>query len=135
MRHSGWIPWVRGAVLGTLLGLIFLGIGGRVAMRAIATTQGAATGFSLGGTFTVIMLGAASGLAAGVIYAASRTLLRRHPMWARVVFSAILLGVTLRGLNPLDTTRLVLFLPLFVVFGITLDRLWERQNNRAAAIH
>ncbi|HJU72739.1 MAG TPA: hypothetical protein VJ717_03265 [Gemmatimonadaceae bacterium] len=133
-RRPGWAPWVRGALLGALLGLTFLGIGGRIAMRAIATTQGAPTGFSVGGTFTVIMLGAVSGLVAGLLYTASRVMLRRHPPLARIVFGGVLLAITLRGLNPVDTTRLLLFLPLFVVFGVALDRLWEPRSDRTAAI-
>ena len=104
-------------------------------MRAIAMRQGAATGFSLGGSLTVIFLGAASGLAGGVMYAASRIVLRRHPGWARVAFGVVLMAITLRGLNPVDVPRLILFLPLFVAFGIVLDRLWERQTNRGEAIH
>lgn len=123
-------PWVRGAALGALLGTLCFGIGGRAAMRGIAAAQGAAAGFSFGGTLTVIFLGALAGLAAGLVYVATRKLLPRHVWWARALFGVILLAITLRGLRPIDVLRLELFLPLFAVFGVALDRLWERQSQR-----
>lgn len=124
-------PWIRGAVLGALLGTLCLGIGGRAAMRGIAIAQGAAPGLSLGGTLTVVFLGALAGLAAGLVYVATRTLLPRLVGWARALFSVVLLAITLRGLRPLDWLRLELFLPLFIVFGVALDRLWERGLSQA----
>jgi hypothetical protein len=123
---------VRGAALGTLLGTVILGIGGRASMRGIALAQGTPGGMSLGGTGTVVFLGAASGLAAGVMYAAARSLLPRSPWLARLLFSITLLVVVLRGLRPVDLDRLLWFLPLFVVFGVALDRLWERHRPRSA---
>jgi hypothetical protein len=117
-------PWFRGAILGALLGTLFLGIGGRGAMRAIAEVQNAATGFSWGGTMTVVFLGAASGLAAGLIYVACRKLLARRPWMARALFGVVLLGITLRGLRPIDAQRLIIFLPLFIAFAFAFDRLW-----------
>lgn len=126
-RRPSVALWIRSAVLGAVLGTIFLGIGGRIAMRGIALAQGAAGGFSFGGTSTVVFLGTLAGLAAGLIYVACRSFVRR-PAWARVLFGAIILAIALRGLKPLDPLRLVLFLPLFLVFGIALDRLWERQE-------
>lgn len=133
LSRTSVAPWLRGALLGALLGTLFLGVGGRVSMRVIATAQDAAIGFSLGGTSTVIFLGALSGLAAGLIYATARKLLPRRVWWARGLFTVILLLVTLRGLRPLDNQRLVLFLPLFLAFGVALDRLWggERPASRA----
>lgn len=128
LNRDAIAPWLRGAVLGTLLGALFLGIGGRAAMRAIGNLQGAPAGFSIGGTTTVVFLGAASGLAAGLIYATCRKLLQRHSWWARGLFAVIMLAVTLRGLRPVDSQRLIIFLPLFVAFGIALDRIWERSR-------
>lgn len=123
-------PWLRGAALGALLGTLCLGLGGRAAMRGIATAQGATPGFSFGGTLTVVFLGALAGLTAGLVYVAARKLLPRRVWLARALFSVILLAVTLRGLRPIDALQLELFLPLFVVFGVALDRLWERQSQR-----
>lgn len=123
-------PWVRGAALGALLGTLCLGIGGRAAMRGIAAAQGATPGFSFEGTLTVVFLGALAGLTAGLVYVAARMLLPRRVWWARALFGVILLAITLRGLRPIDLVRLELFLPLFIVFGVALDRLWERQSRR-----
>jgi hypothetical protein len=131
VRHSSTRPsavllWVRSGLLGIVLGTIFLGIGGRAAMRAIAIAQNGPTGFSFGGSLTVVFLGAASGLAAGLIYAACRRFLSRSVWLARAVFAVIFLAITLRGLRPLDAQRLILFLPLFAAFGLAFDRLWDR---------
>lgn len=123
-------PWVRGAALGALLGTLCLGIGGRAAMRGIAAAQGATPGFSLEGTLTVVFLGTLAGLTAGLVYVATRKLLPRRVWWARALFGAILFAITLRGLRPIDPLRLELFLPLFIVFGVALDRLWDRQAQR-----
>ena len=102
-------------------------------MRGIAAAQGATLGFSFGGTLTVVFLGALAGLTAGLVYVAARSLLPRHVWWARALFSVILLAITLRGLRPIDALRLELFLPLFIVFGVALDRLWERRSLRVGA--
>jgi hypothetical protein len=131
LSRAAIAPWWRGAALGSVLGALFLGIGGRAAMRAIGNLQGAPAGFSIGGTTTVVFLGAASGLAAGLIYCTCRKLLQRRPWWARGLFAVILLAVTLRGLRPLDAQRLIIFLPLFVAFGFALDRIWERGHQSA----
>jgi hypothetical protein len=120
------IPWVRGAALGILLGTVVLGIGGRASMRGIAISQGTPAGFSPGGSGTVVFLGAASGLAAGLLYAAARTLLPGRPWLGRLAFAVVLLAIVLRGLRPIDADRLLWFVPLFVVFGVAIDRLWER---------
>jgi hypothetical protein len=130
LSRTSLVQWVRGAALGALLGTLCLGLGGRAAMWGIAAAQGATPGFSVGGTLTVVFLGALAGLTAGLVYVAARTLLPRLVWWARVLFGVILLAITLRGLRPLDVLRLQLFLPLFVVFGVALDRLWERQSQR-----
>ena len=133
-KRESAAPWLRGAMLGTLLGALFLGIGGRAAMRAIGSLQGAPPGFSIGGTTTVVFLGAASGLAAGLIYVTCRRLLQRHQWWARGLFAVILLGVTLRGLRPVDSQRLIIFLPLFAAFGFALDRVWEGRQRRHQSV-
>jgi len=108
---------VYGAALGTLI----LGVGSRLAMRVIAMATSGATGFSFGGTLTVIFLGAASGAAAGAILSVTRALLGRWPAAQAITFWLLLVGITLRGLRPLDTLRVALFLPLVVLLGILLQ--------------
>jgi hypothetical protein len=129
--RAAFAPWLSGAVLGAIVGTAFLGIGGRAAMRGIAMAQGAAPGFSLGGSLTVVFLGAAAGVAAGLIYVASVKLARNHMWWARLLFALAVLAITLRGLRPLDALRLAIFLPLFVAYGVVFDRLWARRSSSA----
>ena len=129
--RAAFAPWLRGAVLGAIVGTAFLGVGGRAAMRGVAMAQGAASGFSLGGSFTVVFLGAAAGVAAGLIYVASVKLTRNRMWWARLLYGFVVLAITLRGLRPLDALRLALFLPLFAAYGIVFDRLWARRSTSA----
>lgn len=130
-NRTSLAPWVRGAVLGGALGSVFLGVGGRAAMRGVALAQGSTPGFSPGGSLTVVFLGIVSGIAAGLIYVASIKL-AGHRMWlARLLFAIAILGLALRGLRPLDSLRLALFLPLFASFGVFFDRLWARRSNPA----
>ena len=53
--------WLVGLFAATVLGLILPGVGGRIGMRVIAVASGQATGFSLGGSATVVFLGASAG--------------------------------------------------------------------------
>jgi len=121
-------PWWHGGLLGAALGTAFLGVGGRAAMRGIAMAQGAPTGFSLGGSLTVVLLGAAAGLAAGLIYVGSTKLAGNRMWWARLLFALVVLAIALRGLRPVDALKLGLFLPLFLVYGVFFDRLWARRS-------
>jgi hypothetical protein len=100
---------------------VILGLGGRVAMHLIARITTGAGAFSLGGTLTVVFLGAISGLVAGLILVTARALFRRWPPTTTVIYWAFLIGLTLRGLRPIDDLRLALFLPLVVVFGAALQ--------------
>src|SRR5688500_16713226 len=58
-----------GIILGVAAGTPILGIGSRIAMRFFALATSAASGFSLGGTMTVVFLGAVSGIGGGLIAA------------------------------------------------------------------
>jgi len=60
-------------IRGTLLGLIILGIGGRLLMRVIAHMEGRVPAFTPGGSITVVFAGTVAGALSGLIY----TLLRR----------------------------------------------------------
>jgi hypothetical protein len=114
----------------TLLGTLVLGLGGRLAMHAVARLDSGNGGFTLGGTLTVIGLGAASGALGGVILWLARTLLRRWPPLPSLVYWGALALLALRGLRPLDAQRLLLFLPLVAGFGALLQ--WRTWPLRAA---
>jgi hypothetical protein len=118
------IPWRRvltTVIYGAVLGTLILGVGGRLAMRVIATSTSGNTGFSFGGTLTVIFLGAASGAVAGGILSALRAALGRWPAAQTITYWLLLVAITLRGLRPLDTLRVALFLPLVLLLGVLLQ--------------
>jgi hypothetical protein len=118
-------------VAGALVGTVVLGVGGRFAMRAIAVETGQRPGFSLGGSGTVVFLGAASGALGGLILAIARAILARRPRAAAAVYWIALLALALRGLRPLDPLRLAWFIPLVVVYGAALQWLSARQRRRS----
>jgi hypothetical protein len=113
--------WLIAALLGLALGAIILGAGGRVAMRGVALLAGATPGFSLGGTMTVVFLGAVSGIAGALVLVALRFALPRFPLARGTAYWAFLVLVTLRGLNPVDGQRILLFMPLVVAYGVALQ--------------
>lgn len=129
LKHSGRPlrkDWLVAALLGLVIGTIVLGIGGRLAMRGIALVQGIAPGFSIGGTMTVIFLGAVCGLVGGLIFAGTRALAPGSRIVRGTLFWAILVLITLRGLAPLDVPKLAFFLPLLLGFGTLLNAAWCR---------
>lgn len=118
--HLARNPWLFDPFLGIALGLPIFGIGGRIAMRVIAHATNVAPGFSLGGTMTVVGLGAVSGAAGGVIYAILARVLRDRTTVRAVIFGIILVLLTLRGASPFTPLTLSLFLPLTLLYGALL---------------
>ena len=123
--------WLAGPLVGAAIGLPVLGAGGRVAMRGIALLDGVPGAFTVEGTITVLLLGAANGALGGAI----RALLDlggRLPLAARTaLFALACLLLTLRGLRPLDAARLGLFLPLVAVYVAAVELTWRRLPRRA----
>jgi hypothetical protein len=129
--HLPWKPSLLAAfTTGTILGTLILGVGGRLAMRLIAVLDGTAVGFSVGGSMTVVFMGAVSGAAGGLILWAARRLLPRAPLARGVVFWGALTFLTLRGLHPVTVQRLLVFGPLIVMYGACLYRVWCRRYVR-----
>jgi hypothetical protein len=124
-----WVrsPWIVDPLLGIALGLPILGVGSRIAMRVIAHATNAPTGFSFGGTMTVVGLGALSGGAGGLIYALLSRVLRDRSALRGVIFGIILVLLTLRGASPFTPLSLALFLPLMLVYGAALHSLHQRR--------
>lgn len=118
------------------MGTLVLGMGGRLAMRGIAHVAGQPPSFSLGGTVTVIFLGMVSGLVGALVFVGLRVGLPRWRLLRTTLFWVFLALMTLRGLLPLDTPRLVLFGPLVVIYGIALEFVWSlRSLRRRQAAH
>jgi hypothetical protein len=118
-------PKIRAGILtilaGALTGFFILGVGGRLAMHAIARISAGTGAFTLGGTATVIFLGAAAGAAAGLLLFVARTLFSRWPPAPGVLFWAAVLAGTLMDLDLRDPLELALFVPVGVAFGALLQ--------------
>jgi hypothetical protein len=86
-----------------------------------------APGFSLGGTMTVVFMGAVSGLAGGLVYAVLARVVPDRVATRAVIFGIILTLLTLRGASPATPLTLSLFLPLALLYGAALDYLHRRR--------
>lgn len=132
--HVARNPWVFTPLLGVALGLTILGIGGRVAMRAIAHATNVAPAFSLGGTMTVVAMGALAGAAGGLIYAILARFVPNQSVVRSLLFGVILVLLTLRGLSPVTALSLGLFLPLTLLYGALVDYAYRRQFTSAPKV-
>lgn len=121
MKAPSKQDWLVAVLLGVASGALILGVGGRIAMRGIAVMSGGMPAFSWGGTMTVVLLGALSGLAGALVLMGVRALLPRRAALRGIIYWAFLIFVALRGLNPVDPQRLLLFMPLILLYGFTLQ--------------
>ena len=96
-------------------------------MRVIAHAANTAPGFSLGGTMTVVLMGAVSGAAGGVIYAVLARFVPTRVVLRALIFGVILVLLTLRGLSPATPLSLSLFLPLTLAYGAAVDYWYRRR--------
>jgi hypothetical protein len=129
--------WIRGPLLGAAIGLPVLGLGGRLAMRAIAVRSAAPLTGTVEGTLKVLLAGAASGTIAGGVYALLAWLLPSRRTLRVCTFALLLTAVTLRGLHPVQPYPLALFTPLVVLFGVVFEAAWHRWlpvDERAEAV-
>ena len=99
-------------------------------MRVIAHVTNVAPGFSLGGTMTVVALGALAGTAGGLIYAILARFLPNRSVVRSLLFGVLLVLLTLRGLSPATLLSLGLFLPLTLLYGALVDYVCRRQFAR-----
>jgi predicted Abi (CAAX) family protease len=125
-RRPNGRDWIVGLSAGALLGAIFLGVGGRVGMRAIALAQGVAGSFTVEGTLTVIGLGTLSGAIVALIFLMARILFPSRRALRVTFFWMVTLAVVLRGLNPLTLLNIAIFVPLFLAHGSLLNLYWCR---------
>ena len=132
--------WLRLLASGLMVGTVVLGVGGRAAMAMIqAASNTTPPRFTLGGSMTVIGLGAANGLLGAGIALVFRTLARRldaSVIWGHAAFGAALALLTSRGLRGTDPIGNWYFYPLVGVYGVLtiwLDRRWTASKDAAAA--
>jgi len=109
-------------VRGTLLGLLILGIGGRLLMRVIAHMEGRVPAFTLPGSVAVVFAGTVAGLVAGLIYHLLRRFVRK-PWMRTAAFIAICELVSWRGVNGLLPLPQAMFMTLALVYLVIVDAL------------
>lgn len=116
-------------IRGALVGLVVLGIGGRLLMRVIAHMEHRPLlVFTLQGTLTVVFAGTVAGLFAGLIYYLVRRFL--HQPWLRTaVFIVICELVTWRGVHGLLPVPQLMFMTLALIYLCIIDTMGRRVHS------
>jgi len=122
-------------LLGAAVGSVFLGVGGRVAMRIFALLTDRAPGWSFEGSLTVVFVGAVFGMIGGVLLWLGRRFFRTSPMARGALFWIPLSLLYLRVLSPLSTDSLIAFTPFVVLYGVVLYRIWCRRVVASWRVH
>jgi hypothetical protein len=107
--------------MGAAFGALVLGGGGRIAMHVIARATAGTGSFTLGGTLTVVLLGAVSGVVGALFLTGARRFFHRWSPTPTVVYWTLLILVTLRGIHPVEPLKVVVFFPVVIHFGLTLQ--------------
>ncbi len=120
MELKRWI--LRGGVVG----LLVLGIGGRLLMRVIAHREHRPVmEFTIPGTLTVIFAGTVAGLAAGLIYYLLRRFVRVS--WVRTIAFLLICGlISWRGVHGLLLVPQLMFMALALLFLVIIDVMGRR---------
>jgi hypothetical protein len=117
---SGWL-W-RGA----LVGLIVLGVGGRLLMRVIAHMENRTQMvLTPGGALTVVFAGTVAGLLSGLIYYLLRRFVR-SPWIRTALFLLIIEVITWRGVHGLLPRPKLMFMTLALTYIMIIDLLGRR---------
>jgi hypothetical protein len=112
-------------IRGTVLGLLILGIGGRVLMRVIAHMEGRAPVFTPEGSISVVFFGTVAGAFSGLIYHLLRRFVRKT--WVRTAaFITICELISWRGVSGLLPVPQAMFMALALVFLVAMDLLGRR---------
>jgi hypothetical protein len=110
--------------LGAAVGAVFLGVGGRLAMRIIALLEDRGTTWSFEGSLTVVVMGAVFGTIGGLLLWLGRRVFPRSPFARGALFWVPLTALFLRGLSPLSENKLISFLPFYIGYGLVVYRLF-----------
>ncbi len=113
-------------LVGTATGALFLGLGGRLVMRALALAAGRPPGSSFGGTFSVVLSGAIAGFVGGVLLFAAARFVRARPRFRGLIFGLLCYVVATPGFRPPQLLVFVLFAPTFLAYGVATVILYER---------
>jgi hypothetical protein len=125
----GVSDWIKGVGLGAVLGAAVLGIVGRIAMRLLALMQEWTLSFTLSGSTTIVMIGAAAGAGFAVVLLLIQSVPRLPRLAMALLYWAVLAGMTLRVLQPVDRDRLTVFPPVAVIFGLAQYLLCRRVQQ------
>jgi hypothetical protein len=136
MSHGYRVNAPASLAIGTGLGALVLGSGGRLAMRGVTLWEHRPHLFSVNGTVTVFLWGAGFGLAAGALRVGLEMVFDRWtPNLSRAarltIFVVVCLGVTLVLLTPLTVPRLALFPPVVLMFIAGFEAAWQRWAHAA----
>ncbi len=135
---------VVGALSGAVLGVLFLGLGGRIVMRILAVIIAREPAFSLGGSLEIIAYGAIVGTVSGAVFALARPFTPEHWSISGLLLAAIAYAGTILTLpaHIADTARpfaammptvLMLFGLCFLLFGLGMARLSYRASSPTPA--
>lgn len=133
-RRPSFADWRAGLAAGTLLGILFLGAGGRLGMRLIAFSLGQTPIFTLDGSVAVVLLGAATGALVGALFLLSRALFPTRRFLRAASFWTVVSALVLRGLHPVTPVSAAIFLPLFAAHGALLHVYWCRIRSRVSSV-
>jgi len=115
-------------VRATLLGLIVLGVGGRVLMRVVAHMEGRVPAFTPEGSIAVVFWGTLAGVFSGVIYHLLRRFVRTP--WIRTAaFLVICELVAWRGVKGLLPIPQAMFMALALAYLIIVDVMGRRARR------
>ena len=131
---------VSAGVLAGLAAGIVAGLGARLAMRMVALGVADGVGitpdFTIGGTLVIVVTGMILGAAAGLAFGLVADRLPGPRPLRGLVFAAILLAVIgpffFRIEEFFSAGRVLLFLPLFLVFGTALGLMFVPVRTRFA---
>lgn len=113
-------------LIGTITGALFLGVGGRLVMRGLAVASGRPSGFSFGGTFSVIVAGAIAGVIGGILLFAAAQVVPALLRLRGLNFGLLCYLVATPGFRPPQLLVFALFAPTFLAYGIATVMLYER---------
>ena len=146
--HEATGALFRDVMIGGSLGLVILGVGGRVAMRMVAVALGQPPMFDAEGTLTVVLSGGAAGAAGALIHALCRAVAgllaggaklkegsrRGWPGVLRLTMFATLLAlVTARGLSGSPGPTWMFWL-LVAMYGAAYEAALEWRARKAARV-
>jgi hypothetical protein len=110
---------LAGILTGAAVGAVLLGVGGRLAMFVFAVSTGRSPVFTVGGSLKVVVAGAMSGAAGGLLLGLGHRLLPTRRMLRGACFAALCYLIAIPGFRPPTPLVFALFAPLFLAFGVT----------------